>query len=106
MATRGCRSARPTAKQTGAAGIRRRRPALPPGAEAEPTAAAAAGLSPRRAGSANVAYSPFFARNATRSRTRQEYPHSLSYQAMTFTQLPPITRVIGASTMEDRESPR
>ena len=40
-----------------------------------------------------------------RSRTRQEYPHSLSYQEITLTQLPPTTRVMGASTMEERESP-
>src|SRR3954447_13446447 len=40
-----------------------------------------------------------------RSRTRQEYPHSLSYHAITFTQLPPTTRVMGASTMEENELP-
>ena len=51
-------------------------------------------------------YSPFFAMKWIRSRTRQEYPHSLSYQAITFTQLPATTRVRGASTMEERSSPR
>src|SRR5579863_6292977 len=40
-----------------------------------------------------------------RSRTRQEYPHSLSYQEITFTQFPPTTIVQGASTIEERESP-
>src|SRR5207248_7566857 len=40
-----------------------------------------------------------------RSRTRHEYPHSLSYQEMTLMQLPLTTRVIGASTIEERESP-
>src|SRR5579863_8054989 len=40
-----------------------------------------------------------------RSRTRQEYPHSLSYQEITFTQLPPTTMVQGESTIEERESP-
>src|SRR5215472_2664693 len=40
-----------------------------------------------------------------RSRTREEYPHSLSYQEITFTQLPPTTIVQGASTIDDRESP-
>src|SRR5882724_7294899 len=41
-----------------------------------------------------------------KSRTRQEYPHSLSYQAITFTQLPATTSVHLESTMEERESPR
>src|SRR5580698_11608348 len=40
-----------------------------------------------------------------RSRTRHEYPHSLSYQEITFTQFPATTRVMGASTIDDRESP-
>src|SRR6185437_4745977 len=40
-----------------------------------------------------------------RSRTREEYPHSLSYQEMTFTQFPPTTRVMGASTIDERPSP-
>jgi len=35
-----------------------------------------------------------------RSTTRQEYPHSLSYQESTFTMFPPITAVLRASTME------
>src|SRR5438046_10663224 len=43
--------------------------------------------------------------NLIRSRTRQEYPHSLSYQAITFTQLPATTRVMGESTMALRGSP-
>src|SRR5579863_9684486 len=40
-----------------------------------------------------------------RSRTRLEYPHSLSYQEITFTRLPPTTIVLGESTIEERESP-
>src|SRR5690348_8410189 len=40
-----------------------------------------------------------------RSRTRQEYPHSLSYQAITLTQFPATTMVRSESTIEDRESP-
>src|ERR1700704_180917 len=51
------------------------------------------------------AYRPFDAIRLIRSRTRQEYPHSLSYHEITLTQLPPTTRVMGASTMEERESP-
>src|SRR3954468_22731772 len=35
----------------------------------------------------------FLAMNLMRSRTRQEYPHSLSYQEITFTQLPATTSV-------------
>src|SRR5580704_12180349 len=50
-------------------------------------------------------YSPLAAIKLIRSRTRQEYPHSLSYQEITLTQLPPTTRVMWASTMEERESP-
>src|SRR5689334_3587383 len=56
--------------------------------------------------SCNRHYRPFFAMKWIRSRTRQEYPHSLSYQAITFTQLPATTRVSGESTMEERSSPR
>src|SRR5579862_4765953 len=51
-------------------------------------------------------YSPLLPMKLIRSRTRQEYPHSLSYQEITLTQLPPTTRVISESTMEERESPR
>src|ERR1035438_5417248 len=50
-------------------------------------------------------YSPLADIRLIRSRTRQEYPHSLSYQEITLTQLPPTTKVMGASTMEERESP-
>src|SRR4051794_19804666 len=50
-------------------------------------------------------YSPFWPRNVIRSRTRQEYPHSLSYHAITFTQLPATTSVIGESTMDEKELP-
>ncbi len=39
------------------------------------------------------------AMKAARSETRQLYPHSLSYQAMTLTMFPPIVMVEGASTM-------
>src|SRR5258708_34366611 len=39
-----------------------------------------------------------------RSRTRHEYPHSLSYQETTLTRLP-TTRVQSESTMEERGSP-
>src|SRR5260370_2872757 len=39
-----------------------------------------------------------------RSRTRHEYPHSLSYQETTFTRLP-TTRVDGASTIEESGLP-
>src|SRR6266850_3575568 len=38
-----------------------------------------------------------------RSLTRQEYPHSLSYQESTFNRCPPITFVYSASTMEEFE---
>src|SRR5260370_31153821 len=41
------------------------------------------------------------AMNLIRSRQRQEYPHSLSYQASTFTQRSPTTLVYPASTMEE-----
>src|ERR1700688_267099 len=50
-------------------------------------------------------YRPLAEIRLIRSRTRQEYPHSLSYHEITLTQLPPTTRVMGASTMEERESP-
>src|SRR3990172_6587103 len=36
-----------------------------------------------------------------RSRSRQEYPHSLSYQAKTFTRVPSITEVEAPSTMAE-----
>src|SRR6266850_180157 len=39
--------------------------------------------------------------NLIKSRQRQEYPHSLSYQASTFTQRSPTTLVYPASTMEE-----
>src|SRR4051794_28026388 len=45
--------------------------------------------------------SPFAAMYLTRSRTRQEYPHSLSYQERIFTQVPSITFVFPASTMDE-----
>src|SRR6202790_4760237 len=50
-------------------------------------------------------YRPLAEIRLIRSRTRQEYPHSLSYHEITLTQLPATTRVMGASTMEERESP-
>src|SRR5262249_55872673 len=40
-----------------------------------------------------------------RSRTRQEYPHSLSYHARTLTMLPSTTAVDGRSTMDECGSP-
>src|SRR5271170_4245710 len=48
-------------------------------------------------------YSPLAAIRLIRSRTREEYPHSLSYHEITLTQLLPTTSVIGASTMDERE---
>src|SRR5580704_15125893 len=39
--------------------------------------------------------------NLIRSRQRQEYPHSLSYHASTFTQRSPTTLVYPESTMEE-----
>ena len=56
-------------------------------------------------GSTARRYNPLAARNWIRSRTRQEYPHSLSYQEITLTQLPATTRVSGPSTIEERSSP-
>src|SRR4029077_15704907 len=50
-------------------------------------------------------YSPFWAMYFTRSRTRQEYPHSLSYQDRTLIMRPPITLVYSASTIEEFELP-
>src|SRR5208337_1375663 len=50
-------------------------------------------------------YSPLAAIRLIRSWTRQEYPHSLSYHEITLTQLPATTRVMCASTIEERESP-
>src|SRR5467141_4643879 len=47
----------------------------------------------------------FEARSLMRSRQRQEYPHSLSYQARTFTQRSPTTLVYSESTMEEFELP-
>src|SRR5689334_13950805 len=52
-----------------------------------------------------AAYS-FFATKLTRSRTRQEYPHSLSYQAVTFARSPSITLQNGASMMDEYGFPR
>src|SRR5579864_8317222 len=49
-------------------------------------------------------YSPLLPIKLIRSRTRQEYPHSLSYQETTLTRLP-IVRVEGASKMDERSSP-
>src|SRR5207253_7538962 len=57
-------------------------------------------------GCSRGAQRPFWLMKSIMSRTRQEYPHSLSYQEITFTQLPPTTRVIGASTIDERASPR
>jgi len=48
-----------------------------------------------------VLYSPFAATKLIKSRTRQEYPHSLSYQATTFTSVPSITLVKPASIMDE-----
>src|SRR5215212_6207334 len=42
----------------------------------------------------------------TRSRTRHEYPHSLSYQESILTAVPPITFVFSASTIDEFEFPR
>src|SRR5947199_1817521 len=39
--------------------------------------------------------------NRMRSRTRHEYPHSLSYQARTLTRFPSISAVEGRSTMDE-----
>src|SRR4029077_10498088 len=39
--------------------------------------------------------------NLIKSRQRQEYPHSLSYQASAFTHRSPTTLVYPASTMEE-----
>ena len=50
-----------------------------------------------------TSYSPFPAINFTRSRTRQEYPHSLSYQERILIRWPPITFVYSASTIEEFE---
>ena len=44
--------------------------------------------------------SPFDATYLTRSMILMEYPHSLSYQAITFTRLPSITMVRRLSTVE------
>src|ERR1700733_3402299 len=68
------------------------------------------GTSPERADAcvrpyAAGSYKPLADIRLIRSRTRQEYPHSLSYQEITFTQLPPTTRVIGESTIEEKELP-
>src|SRR3954470_22567487 len=60
---------------------------------------------PRCARDDRFFYKPFPAMNVIRSRTRQEYPHSLSYHAITFTQLPATTSVIGESTMDEKELP-
>src|SRR5262249_33650680 len=49
---------------------------------------------------------PFLSKNEIKSLTRQEYPHSLSYQEITLTQLLLTTRVRGASTTDERSSPR
>src|ERR1700681_2211224 len=43
--------------------------------------------------------------NLIRSRHRQEYPHSLSYHASTFTQRSPTTLVYPESTMDEFELP-
>src|SRR5688572_19464969 len=47
-----------------------------------------------------VRYRPFLARKPIRSTTRQEYPHSLSYQATTLARFPSSTFVNWPSTME------
>src|SRR5947209_5216964 len=62
-------------------------------------------LESRAAERALFHHSPLEAMKWIRSRTRQEYPHSLSYQAITLTQLPPTTSVSFESTIDDRESP-
>src|SRR5437667_9945044 len=46
------------------------------------------------------------ATNFTRSLTLHEYPHSLSYHAVTFTHVPSITLVKPASTIEECGLPR
>ncbi len=53
----------------------------------------------------DVIYSPLLPMKLMRSRTRLEYPHSLSYQEMTFTRFP-TTSVHSESTIEERGSPR
>lgn len=44
-------------------------------------------------------YNPLSASIAQRSATRQAYPHSLSYQAMALTSVPPMTMVLKESKM-------
>src|SRR5262249_48380377 len=46
-------------------------------------------------------YRPFFATKWTRSASRQEYPHSLSYQETTLTRLPPTEIVSSAEKIEE-----
>src|SRR2546429_579993 len=48
---------------------------------------------------------PFPAMYLMRSRTRQEYPHSLSYHESILIMWPPITFVYSASTIEELELP-
>src|SRR5208283_1197196 len=60
---------------------------------------------PAATGRRDAGYKPLADIRLIRSCTRQEYPHSLSYQEITLTQLPPTTKVIGASTIEERGSP-
>src|SRR5947209_9367935 len=62
-------------------------------------------LESRAAERALFHHSPLEAMKWIRSRTRQEYPHSLQYQAITLTTLPPTKRVSFESTIDDRESP-
>jgi len=50
-------------------------------------------------------YSPLLAMKVIKSLTRQEYPHSLSYQATTFTSVPSMTLVKPASIMDEFELP-
>src|ERR1039458_4817655 len=47
-------------------------------------------------------YSPLAAIRLIRSWTRQEYPHSLSYHEINFTQLPPTTRGMSPPTIAAR----
>src|SRR5256885_16339448 len=48
---------------------------------------------------------PFPAMYLMRSRTRQEYPHSLSYHESILIMWPPITLVYSASIIDDLELP-
>src|SRR5437763_4471603 len=59
----------------------------------------------QRSASSFHSISPFPAIYFTKSRTRQEYPHSLSYHESILIMWPPITFVYSASTIEELELP-